>query len=984
MPQSSRTFRIFVSSTFSDLKEERNALQEKVFPRLRDLAAEHSCRFQAIDLRWGVSEEASLDQQTMKICLGEIAHCQSITPRPNFIVLLGDRYGWCPLPLEIPAYEFEQIIENILDHGERCLIESWYSRDENAIPPTFILQTRTGEFIDSAKWTLIERSIHSILEREANKLHLSPEMQRKYSTSATEQEIMTGALGVKEVPDHVFCFFRTITGLPIDFNPLDFLTLVKAEVDKKFLGELDPSAQHFVNTILNLSTKSTAKDFAEFIGRGFQKNPKTKNEEEVLKFIRRLFLDFTAYDFQNLDENSWVIDDEALIKQKDLKKLLHDYNPQNIFTYQASWKSDDISKDHITQFCEDVYNSLSHIILDEIEHPHEYKIVEEKVVHIRPEKELDDEGFAHYKFAEDLLEFFVGRTEILKAIEDYLSNNSPHTLAIIGEGGTGKSALMAKAIQQTQEFHPKAKIVYRFIGATPSSSDGRNLLDSLCQEISRCYGASVTDIPSDYRDLVVEFGKRLRLANADQPLVLFLDSLDQLSTNQDVRNLIWLVNKLPEHVHVITSTRKDDTYKALQMKRATEMELGGLSDSEGNDLMSQWLASVHRTLQPPQRMEVMKKFEESLCNPLYLKLAFEEARLWASGSGQPPEDLEVGVLGIMERNMINRLTRESGHGEVMVSRTLGYLAASRYGLAEDELIDLLSRDLEVFSWFMENSHFFPADLIQSARDYLNDHLLSKGRKDSLSGNEEERTVLAWLNKINGLPEEKIDFLSEVLTKAIGPRLPIVLWSRLFFDLAPYLTEKIVDGSPLLNFYHRELGDVSKKVFLSKEKEHSYHSKLADFFQLKADPEGDRSWTGQSRHGLSELPYHLIKAAKFDDVFKTLTDFRFLEHKASEVGVQERKDENSAEVKFYSGVLQLQSDYEQAIGAMSSEEGPETKEERWPLIVTAVDSANGLSVYCPVCNKTTPIKKEALDTLISCPQEGCKTRLKINPFVIDRS
>lgn len=37
MAQATRTFRIFVSSTFHDLKEERNALQEKVFPRLREL-----------------------------------------------------------------------------------------------------------------------------------------------------------------------------------------------------------------------------------------------------------------------------------------------------------------------------------------------------------------------------------------------------------------------------------------------------------------------------------------------------------------------------------------------------------------------------------------------------------------------------------------------------------------------------------------------------------------------------------------------------------------------------------------------------------------------------------------------------------------------------------------------------------------------------------------------------------------------------------
>ena len=55
--QTSRTFRIFVSSAFSDLKAERNALQEKVLPRLRDLAISHGCRFQAIDLRWGVSNQ---------------------------------------------------------------------------------------------------------------------------------------------------------------------------------------------------------------------------------------------------------------------------------------------------------------------------------------------------------------------------------------------------------------------------------------------------------------------------------------------------------------------------------------------------------------------------------------------------------------------------------------------------------------------------------------------------------------------------------------------------------------------------------------------------------------------------------------------------------------------------------------------------------------------------------------------------------------
>ena len=67
----------------------------------------------------GVSEEASLDQQTVKICLEEIKRCRKVTPRPNFIVLLGDRYGWRPLPYEIPASEFEEIERHITDVEEK-------------------------------------------------------------------------------------------------------------------------------------------------------------------------------------------------------------------------------------------------------------------------------------------------------------------------------------------------------------------------------------------------------------------------------------------------------------------------------------------------------------------------------------------------------------------------------------------------------------------------------------------------------------------------------------------------------------------------------------------------------------------------------------------------------------------------------------------------------------------------------------------------
>ena len=156
MVQSSRTFRVFVSATFSDLIEERSAPQREVFPRLRALCHEHGCRFQAIDLRWGVREEAALDQQAMRICIEEIERCQHTELRPNFIILLGDRYGWRPVPYEIRAALFEEILERVCPEDEK-LLKQWYLRDDNAVPAVYCLQPRTDDYLDYATWELVER-----------------------------------------------------------------------------------------------------------------------------------------------------------------------------------------------------------------------------------------------------------------------------------------------------------------------------------------------------------------------------------------------------------------------------------------------------------------------------------------------------------------------------------------------------------------------------------------------------------------------------------------------------------------------------------------------------------------------------------------------------------------------------------------------------------------------------------------------------------
>jgi hypothetical protein len=48
-----KTVRVFLSSTFTDTRVDRNALMEEVFDPIRDLCQEHGIAFEVVDLRWG-------------------------------------------------------------------------------------------------------------------------------------------------------------------------------------------------------------------------------------------------------------------------------------------------------------------------------------------------------------------------------------------------------------------------------------------------------------------------------------------------------------------------------------------------------------------------------------------------------------------------------------------------------------------------------------------------------------------------------------------------------------------------------------------------------------------------------------------------------------------------------------------------------------------------------------------------------------------
>lgn len=86
---------IFVSSTFRDMQQERDAIRDIVAPQMNQEARKHGDFIDFCDLRWGINtenmDESSASHKVLDVCLGEIDKSQ-----PPMIILLGERYGWIP------------------------------------------------------------------------------------------------------------------------------------------------------------------------------------------------------------------------------------------------------------------------------------------------------------------------------------------------------------------------------------------------------------------------------------------------------------------------------------------------------------------------------------------------------------------------------------------------------------------------------------------------------------------------------------------------------------------------------------------------------------------------------------------------------------------------------------------------------------------------------------------------------------------------
>jgi hypothetical protein len=199
------------------------------------------------------------------------------------------------------------------------------------------------------------------------------------------------------------------------------------------------------------------------------------------------------------------------------------------------------------------------------------------------------------------------------------------------------------------------------------------------------------------------------MASANQPLVVFLDALDQLSDLHNGRALQWLPDLFPDHCKIVLSSLPNvgGCLKSLRRKFPSEsfIELLPLSEGGANSIIRSWLDTRNKHLTDEQSSLVEQNIADCSAlgegvSPLFMKLVFEEVSLWRSYSPTPTLNLQTSVNQLIHV-VFSRL--QDIHGEILVSEALGVLTCTKDGISVNEIIDTMSLNDavldDVFEWW---------------------------------------------------------------------------------------------------------------------------------------------------------------------------------------------------------------------------------------------------------------------------------------------
>ncbi|ELT87646.1 hypothetical protein CAPTEDRAFT_117905, partial [Capitella teleta] len=282
----------------------------------------------------------------------------------------------------------------------------------------------------------------------------------------------------------------------------------------------------------------------EEIRHGLLMNPNDSHQMVIQRHITDLCNNMKSSKISTYTDikSDGTVDEEAkeLLDKLVEVKIPAAFDPTKWQSHNVEWKDgiDSVMhRDYLQAFCEEFYDRMKKMI-------HECHT---KNVHSNDQTGgLLTEVLQHANMCKSRCEVFLGREKIMEAIGTYLEDDTTRQpMVVTGVSGCGKTSVLAMAAKMASE-KTSTVTVLRFLGTSPLSCNIANVLTSVCQQIAVNYGLDVDNIPEDYTKLVAHFRNTcIQVATKEKPLVIILDSIDQLNRSFSAFSLAWLPWSLP-------------------------------------------------------------------------------------------------------------------------------------------------------------------------------------------------------------------------------------------------------------------------------------------------------------------------------------------------------------------------------------------------------------------------------------------------------
>ncbi|MFC1596736.1 DUF4062 domain-containing protein [Planctomycetota bacterium] len=272
---------------------------------------------------------------------------------------------------------------------------------------------------------------------------------------------------------------------------------------------------------------------------------------------------------------------------------------------------------------------------------------------------------------------------------------NPETLGqlVLGESGSGKSALLANWALRYCQAHPDDLLLMHFIGGTPQSADWAVMLRRVLGELKRRFDIQ-QEIPDQADALRAAFANWLHVAAARGRVVLILDALNQLEDRDGAPDLVWLPPVMPGNIRLVLSTLPGRPLDDLQERGWPTLKIQPLEDGERRQLIERYLAQHTKQLAPAHVERIARA--DQAANPLYLRALLEELRVFGIHE-QIPERIDhylgAGTINDLYELILTRYEEDYDRDRPgLVRDAMTLIWAARRGLSEAELLELLGAE----------------------------------------------------------------------------------------------------------------------------------------------------------------------------------------------------------------------------------------------------------------------------------------------------